>query len=168
MLDPFPLPRPEGLSNLVRPFADYVSLHTLPLHIHEVAFAFALYHFINRDLAPVISRHFFGSLYENFNTRTKLNWNVHIVSFVQSSLINTLALWVLWKDDERANMDWEQKVWGYTGASGMIQGFAMGYFLWDLMITIQYLPIFGLGMLAHAVSALFVFSLGFVSLQIAP
>lgn len=60
-------------------------------------------------------------------------------------------------------MRWEEKVWGYTGASGLIQGFAMGYFLWDLVITGMNLGIFGLGMLAHAVSALFVFSLGFVS-----
>jgi len=58
-------------------------------------------------------------------------------------------------------MGWEEKVWGYTGASGMIQAFAGGYFLWDLCITTVNVNIFGWGMLAHAVSALFVFSLGF-------
>jgi len=65
-------------------------------------------------------------------------------------------------DDERWNMDWQQRVWGYTGAAGMIQGLATGYFLWDLMVTIRYLKSFGPGMLAHAASALTVFSFGFV------
>ncbi|KFX90741.1 hypothetical protein V490_06295 [Pseudogymnoascus sp. VKM F-3557] len=54
-----------------------------------------------------------------------------------------------------------ERVWGYTGASGMIQGLATGYFLWDLVITIQNVKMFGPGMLAHAVSALTVFSFGF-------
>jgi len=43
----------------------------------------------------------------------------------------------------------------------MIQGMAAGYFLWDLMITVQHVKVFGLGMLAHAISALLVFSFGF-------
>jgi hypothetical protein len=62
-------------------------------------------------------------------------------------------------------MDWEEKVWGYTGASGLVQGFTAGYFLWDLFVTLANVNIFGAGMLAHAVSALFVYSLGFVRLS---
>lgn len=45
----------------------------------------------------------------------------------------------------------------------MIQGLATGYFIWDLVVTLQNLQAFGLGMLAHALSALVVFSFGFVS-----
>lgn len=61
-------------------------------------------------------------------------------------------------------MDWRERIWGYTGAAGMIQGMAAGYFLWDLVITLQNVKLFGWGMLAHAFSALLVFSFGFVSL----
>lgn len=60
-------------------------------------------------------------------------------------------------------MGWEERVWGYDGAGGMIQGFAAGYFLWDLLVCIRWVGVFGWGMLAHAVAALVVFSLGFVS-----
>lgn len=56
-----------------------------------------------------------------------------------------------------------ERVWGYTGAAGMIQGMAAGYFLWDLVVTLQNVRLFGFGMLAHATSALIVFSFGFVS-----
>ena len=163
MHDPFPFHCPEWLRQRTEPFAEYVSLKTLPLHIHEVLFAFTLYYFVNIVVSPIFSRFFFPRIYNNLNARTKLNWDVHIVSFVQSTLICALALWVIWKDEERSEMNWAGKVHGYTGAGGLIQAFAGGYFLWDLFITVQNINIFGLGMLAHAVSALFVFSLGFVS-----
>ena len=56
-----------------------------------------------------------------------------------------------------------ERVHGYTGGGGLIQAFAGGYFLWDLVVTVQNLGVFGVGMLFHAISALCVFSLGFVS-----
>ncbi len=63
-------------------------------------------------------------------------------------------------------MGWEERVWGYTGADGMIQGFAAGYFLWDLITCAGNVAVFGWGLLAHAVAALVVFSLGFVSIPL--
>ncbi|KAF1956947.1 DUF887-domain-containing protein [Byssothecium circinans] len=161
MHDPFPIAPPERLLQYVRPVADYLSLKTLPLHIHEVAFAFCLYSAIYQYFAPWISNLLIPRTYSNFNARTRLSWNVHIVSFAQSTLVCALALWVMWKDEERKDMNWSARVHGYTGAGGLIQAFAGGYFLWDLAITLQHLSVFGLGMLAHAVSALFVFALGF-------
>jgi hypothetical protein len=163
MHDPFPIPRPEGLVKYIQPAADYLSLKTLPLHFHEVMVAFTIYHVTNRYVSPAFSRFFFPRIYPAFNARTKLNWDVHIVSFVQSTLICSLALWVMWKDKELNQMDKTERVHGYTGASGLVQAFAAGYFLWDLVITVQNVRIFGVGMLFHAISALCVFSLGFVS-----
>ncbi len=85
------------------------------------------------------------------------------MSLVQSSVINVLALWIMYVDEERKGMRWPERVWGYTGAGGMIQGFAAGYFLWDLVVSAANVGVFGWGLLAHAVAALVVFSLGFVS-----
>ncbi len=61
------------------------------------------------------------------------------------------------------HMGWRERVWGYTGATGMVQGFAAGYFLWDLLASIKHVDIHGWGALAHAGSALVISSLGFVS-----
>lgn len=83
---------------------------------------------------------------------------------VQSCFINSAALWVIFADKERRAMNAGQRVWGYTGASGMVQGFAAGYFLWDLMASIKDVDVHGWGALIHAASALAVTSLGFVSL----
>ena len=162
MHDPFPIPPLPWLSKAVQPFAEYLHFTTLPLHIHEVLGSFLLYTFINIVVAPQLSKRLFPVKYVNLSRERRINWDVHVVSLCQSTLINALALWVMWTDEERKGMDWQQRVWGYTGAAGMIQGLATGYFLWDLMITLQNVKMFGYGMLAHALSALLVFSFGFV------
>jgi hypothetical protein len=163
MHDPFPLPPPAVLAPYVEKLAGYLHMKTLPLHYHELACAYAVYHTTNKYVSPALSRYFFPQTYPALNARTKLNWDVHVVSFVQSLVVCTLALWVMRTDTERYEMDTKERVHGYTGASGLIQAFAGGYFLWDLVVTAQHVQIFGIGMLCHAISALCVFSLGFVS-----
>ncbi|KAK2814487.1 hypothetical protein FQN49_008173 [Arthroderma sp. PD_2] len=54
-----------------------------------------------------------------------------------------------------------ERVYGYSGACGLIQAMATGYFLWDLIISVRHVRVFGVGMLFHAVSAVLVFSLGY-------
>ncbi|KAI1387042.1 DUF887-domain-containing protein [Hypoxylon trugodes] len=161
MRDPFPIPPIPALSKAVQPVADYLHLPTLPLHIHEVVLMAAFYHFIHSVVSPIISSRLFPVRYTALSRSKKLSWDVHVVSFIQSTTINALALWVMFVDDERKNMDWQERIWGYTGASAMIQALAAGYFLWDLIITASNINIFGLGMLAHAISALAVYSFGF-------
>ncbi|KAM0796690.1 TLC domain-containing protein [Usnea florida] len=161
MHDPFPFPPPPLLARLTTPIANALALPTLPLHIHELLCATLVYHVICRYISPYLSSKLFPRTYPALNARTKLNWDVHVVSLAQSLIINTLALWVMWTDEERGRMEWDQRVWGYTGASGMIQGFAAGYFLWDLITCVGNVAVFGWGLLAHAVAALVVFSLGF-------
>lgn len=162
MLDPFPIAPPAALQRLVTPLADFLGFDTLPLHAHEVVFSVALYTFIGLWLSPVLSARLCPQTYPKLNKRTKINWDVHVVSLFQSCIINALALWVIFSDKERAEFGWEERIWGYTGASGLLQAMATGYFLWDLALTSLYVNIFGIGMLLHAVAAVTVFSLGFV------
>ncbi|KAJ5084422.1 hypothetical protein NUU61_009001 [Penicillium alfredii] len=160
MLDPFPQP-PEWLRSLTEPYALRFNSPTLPDHIHEVLLAFAFYQFIHSCLSPWLSPILFPHHYPQFNRRTKVNWDIHVVSLVQSTLINAAALWVMFVDQERQSMSAGERVFGYTGACGMIQALAVGYFVYDLIVSIVYVRIFGIGLLFHAVSALWVFSLGF-------
>lgn len=166
MKDPFPLAPPPALINLTKPLADALSLPTLPLHIHEVLFAFALYTWIGAVASPLLSRYFVPEKYNNLNKRTRINWDVHVVSFFQSIIVCAMSLYVMYADKERSEIapreHWEERVWEYTGLSGMLQSFALGYFLWDFIQCSWHLDIFGWGMLAHAISALSVFALGYV------
>ncbi|KAF2233117.1 DUF887-domain-containing protein, partial [Viridothelium virens] len=161
MLDPFPLPPPTFLQRAIAPLASSLNLPTLPLHIHEVLFAFTLYHLVNTQLSPWLSSLLFPRTYAGLNRRTRINWDVHVVSMVQCCLINALAVWTIVADSERRSMGAGARVFGYTGAGGLIQALAAGYFLWDFVLCARHVAVFGPGLLAHAVSALVVFGLGF-------
>lgn len=164
MLDPLP-PPPPWLVAWIKPFSEAVYLPSLQNHIHEVLGSFILYQTTQSIISPLLSNALFPHIYAKLNRRTRVNWDVHVVSLLQSILINVAALWVMFTDQERKDMDNSavERIYGYTGASGLIQGLATGYFIWDLVVSTRYLKIFGPGILAHAVTALSVFSLGFVS-----
>ena len=163
MLDPLP-PPPSSLFNYVKPLADRLNLPSLPYHVHEILGAALTYQFIQTVVSPAFSRTFFKKYYQGFNARTRVNWDVHVVSMVQCCVINVLALWALFMDQERKDMtSWSDRVYGYTGVCGLIQALAAGYFVWDFCCVVRYFRIFGPGLLAHAITALSVYILGFVS-----
>ena len=60
-------------------------------------------------------------------------------------------------------MDAMDRLWAYSPMAGRVQAFAAGYFLWDLLVSLRHLRILGLGSLVHALSALLVTIIGFVS-----
>ncbi|KAF2674645.1 hypothetical protein BT63DRAFT_419930 [Microthyrium microscopicum] len=161
MLDPYPLPNPPWLRELVTPLAKRAGLHTLPDHIHQVLLAFAIYQATLLWISPLITKIFFAESYAKLSKRTQFNWHVHAVAFIQAIIISGVALWVLAKEQERPHMNWQERIYGYTGALGMVQAFGAGYFVWDLYICIRYYSMFGFGMLAHAISALTVYTTGF-------
>ena len=161
MQDPIP-PPPALLQSLVTPLATALDLPTLPLHIHEVLAIAALYTFVQLRASPYLARHLLPRLYASFSPRTRASWDIHVVALVQACIISAVAVWVLWHDRDRWGMDWTERVWGYTGADGLIVALAVGYFSWDLMVCTVYLRTFGVGMLAHALSALAVYAFGFV------
>jgi hypothetical protein len=162
MRDPF-YPPPPILVRAIQPIADSLNLSTLPLHIHEIVAGWICYHLIYTTVSPAISAWLFPAVYPHLPPRTTINWNVHVTSFIQSSIITTSALFVIWSDEERRELDWAGRIWSYSGAGGVVQGFAAGYFLWDLVASVMHLDVLGWGSLAHAVSALVVTFLGFVS-----
>lgn len=161
MHDPLPGP-PAFLQSLATHLAEPLNLPTLPLHIHEVLAAALFYTFVQLVASPWLARRYIPSLYASFSPRTRANWDVHIVAFVQAVLISAVAVWVLWNDPERWGMGWEERVWGYTGADGLIVAMAVGYFTWDLIVCLIHFRMFGPGMLAHALAALAVYAFGFV------
>lgn len=160
-----PIGAPSLLVDAARPLARTLSLRTLPFHTHEILPSFALYTFIGAFISPRVSTRLFPGVYPKLSPKTKVNWNVHFVSLIQSCFINSLALGVMYLDNERWSMGPKERVWGYTGATGMVQGFSAGYFLWDLVMSAKDMDVHGPGSLMHAASALAVSMLGFVSIQ---
>ena len=163
MRDPFPFASPQWLQDLTTPLARWTNSTALPIHAHEIIFSIALYTFIGNTLSPWISNLLCPKIYRNLDKRTKVNWDVHIVSLFQSVFICGLALYAIFFDEARATMTWRERLWGYTGYDGFMAAMACGYFIWDLVVSTINVRIFGYGMLAHAIAATVVFSFGFVS-----
>ncbi|XTI94683.1 nonribosomal peptide synthetase [Cenococcum geophilum] len=66
-----------------------------------------------------------------------------------------MALWVVVNDKELANMTGvRERLWGYSKNVGMISGYSMGYYLWELATMMQNTRFFSAGMLLHSVCAL--------------
>lgn len=166
MRDPF-FATPGPLVQATKPLADSLALRTLPLHVHEILFAFCTYQCVKTIVAPRVSGYLFPDTYAKLSKRAKINWDVHFVSMVQACVINSAAIWVMYMDVERRNMDWKERIWGYSGATGMVQAFSAGYFLWDLLASAKDIDVHGPGALAHAACALAVSSLGFVGILLA-
>lgn len=164
-------PCPSALTELVKPYATKIGLHSLPLHVHQVIAAFVAYHLIFAVISPVLSSIALPKIYRNFDKRTKVNWNVHVVSFIQSTFICVLAIWAAYNDPQRDAWSKDEaamlkRTFEYSHIQGAVQAYAEGYFIWDLFMSAWHLEIFGLGFLAHAASAVMVFSLGFVRIRL--
>lgn len=154
---------PRCLALAVQPVAEIWGLSTLPLHIHEMIIAWVFYNTIFNIVSPIFSAWLFPTVYPQLSARTTVDWNIRVTSLIQSSLIVMLALLVTYYDQERKEMDWAGRIWGYTGAGGLVQALAAGYFLWDLTVSTQHFSILGPSSWLHAASALIVTILGFVS-----
>ena len=161
MKDPFPIPPPAFLVRITTPLAAKLDLPTFPLHIHELLLATAFYTLLAAYVSPRLSAYLFPRIYPTLPRRTRINWDVHVVALVQSLIVDALALWLICADPHRNDRTVWERVWGYSGAGGLTQALAAGYFVWDLWTCTRYVKLFGPGMLAHAVTALAVFSLGF-------
>ncbi len=163
MHDPFFFAASQAL---FKPIFDFFSLQSLSLHIHEILVVFGAYHVIFEYVAPLLSTSLLAERYKILSYESRLRWNMHCVSMVQSVGICVLALWTMAMDQERKYMNLDERIWGYTGAAGLVQALATGYFLFDLVVMVRYLKVFGLGMLAHASSCLLTYTLGFVGFAI--
>jgi hypothetical protein len=160
MLDPLPIP--PWLRDLAWPWTNALHLHTLTLHVHEVLLSFALYYFINSVFVPALSTRLFPARYNAFSRRTKLQWNMHGTSFINATFLSIAAPYVLMFDKDLVIDTWEDRLWNYTGACGMVQAFGVGYFLWDLQVCIVQFDILGLIDLVHAIVAVIITVLGYV------
>ncbi|KAK9244656.1 TLC domain-containing protein [Lipomyces tetrasporus] len=153
MIDPLAVEYPEGVAATLDNIFGYIHLPMLSKHIHEIVFAFTLYQGLFL-LGP-----FFGSFvssYKTLNERTRLNFDIHVVSQVQCLLILALALPAFFDPDLQ-----DDHIFGYSPYGGLVYAFAVGYFAWDSYISIRYIKWFGTGFAVHGVASLSVFLLSF-------
>ncbi|ORY77825.1 DUF887 family protein [Protomyces lactucae-debilis] len=149
----FPAP-PAWAVQAVQPICDLITLPMLSRHLHVVIGAAFFYHGVMK-VSALISPVF--SSYNKLDRRTKVNWDIHTVSFVQAIIILYYSYIVhVW--DIALHQD---KVDAYSPYAGDVYALACGYFLWDSYVSLKYMRWFGFGFVFHGLASLQIFSFSY-------
>ncbi|CEP24582.1 unnamed protein product [Cyberlindnera jadinii] len=149
----------DPLAFLIVPFVDdylkpLYTHQTLDNHIHELVACILFYHAIylsSSVLAPMV----FAETFRTLPRKTRIDFNIHVVSMIQSVLILFLII-PLFTDPVLVN----DRVFGYTPYCGFVTTAALGYFIWDAIISLVYVNYFGVSFLVHGVVSACVFYIG--------
>ncbi|KAG4301593.1 hypothetical protein PCANB_001680 [Pneumocystis canis] len=145
----FPSP-PSSIQIWIEPYLNSLNMSMLSKHFHVVIGALLFYQFLFM-ISPFVSKKLTTS-YLTLKTSTRIKWDVHFVSMVQSVLISYLVLRYC-RDDELKH----DRLFGYSAYRGDIYSLACGYFLWDTIISFFYMSLFGIALCLHGMLALIVF-----------
>lgn len=125
------------------------------LHAHEVVGAFVFYQLTYAYFAPWFNRLVFRGGYTSIgDSKTRVNFDIHTVSYVQCVV-------TFWSIAPTLLLPMNLSLVSYQNElATMASALAMGYFLWDLYICVRHYSLYGFEFLAHALSSLYVFTLG--------
>jgi hypothetical protein len=163
MHDPLQNLTPQILETIFHPTGDILNLPHLTAHIHELLFSLLVYHLIYTRISPLISSILFPKVYPSLKSKDKIDWDLHAVSLTQSIVNSSLSLFILFYDEERLNMTWQERVWGFTEASNMLLAIANGYFIFHFLVMVIHRETYGWGMVIHGISVLAIMLPGLVS-----
>ncbi|ODV77358.1 DUF887-domain-containing protein [Suhomyces tanzawaensis NRRL Y-17324] len=139
-----------------RPFPAEETGNNFIDHWHEIAATFLFYTAIQYGSQP-FSRYYFGDTYKSLKPKTKINFDIHVVSMVQCfiSILLLLPMWnsSLWSESASSS------VHGLSPYGSLVAAVTCGYFAWDVYVCLRYYSLFGFGFLFHGVAALYVFCL---------
>lgn len=153
------------LNEAIQTACDCAHLPLLPQWSSIVLASFAACQLLYAQIGPALTRWLLPKKYPNLTDRKRLDWDIHVVSFTNAAVITYLSTRVVLFDQERKQMTWQQRAWGFTESSAFVLAVANGYFYWHLIMMIRYHRVYGLAMVAHAVSVSFLMTNGFVSMS---
>ncbi|KAF2266356.1 hypothetical protein CC78DRAFT_513843 [Lojkania enalia] len=151
----------DQMFEYIQPICNYLKLPLLPGHIHEVFGALLFYQILYMYIGPRISTYLAPKTYPIFQGRSKLDWNIHIVSMTQATFISFLSQYVVLFDYERKRMTAQERAYGYTELSTTALAIANGYFIWHFIMMTKHVNAYGWGMVAHACATNFLMIQGF-------
>ncbi|KAG7195802.1 uncharacterized protein KQ657_002187 [Scheffersomyces spartinae] len=128
-------------------------------HWHEIA-ASTLMYFILQSLLSTYTPIYVGKPYLDLNRKTRINFDIHVVSMVQCILSCAMII-PMWGQSHWQNRteDPVSSILGTTDYGNLVASLTIGYFIWDTYVCLRYFLLFGFGFLFHGIAALYVFVL---------
>ncbi|KAH3679272.1 hypothetical protein WICMUC_001096 [Wickerhamomyces mucosus] len=123
-------------------------------NIHFLIFIILFYQIIFIS-SSIISPLIFSNTFKDLSKKTRLDFHIRIVSLVQSILI-LIAIIPLFNDPIMEN----DRVFGHTPYSELVTSAALGYFVWDSIMSLIFVKYFGIQFLIHGLVSSLVFYIG--------
>ena len=152
------------ISAFIQRACETANLPLLSTYWPGILGTFSVYQIIYAGIGPWLSTTFFPKAYPSLRGKKKLDWDENVVSLIQAIVLCAFAGQVVLSDEERQNMNWQERVWGYTKPAAMVLTIANGYFYWHTMMMIRHRDVFGWAMVAHGLAVSFLMTNGYVSL----
>lgn len=151
----------DPLVSWLQPYADAYGMHHLPTHVPTLIRSTLLW-FAIQTLSAQVSPRLFPKTFAKLSRKTRISWDIHVVSFVHAALITPLAARIWWKTRQTNALGFHthplavDRLYGYDYETAQVYAIAQGYFLWDSIISILHE---GPGFIAHGIVALTAFTL---------
>lgn len=121
-----------ALAEWVRPYADALNLSYLPAHFVTILRALLLWWSLQL-LSHGLSPRLFPKAFATMPARTRTQWDIHVVSFVHSAVVAPIALYYWLYMDVPTD-----RLWGYNYSLAQMYSLSLGYFAWDLVVSLRY------------------------------
>ncbi|CEH17340.1 uncharacterized conserved protein [Ceraceosorus bombacis] len=148
------------LAEWATPYAIQAGLPLLPAHLSTIIRSLALWTTLQL-LSSLVSPYIFPDTYPKLKRSTRISWDVHFVALVHAAIITPLCGKVWWDVYQQGGLNGThplalRRVYGYTFEAGQVYAIAIGYFIWDTVVSILF---DGPAFVAHGVVALTAFVL---------
>ncbi|KAL4401556.1 lipid homeostasis protein [Malassezia pachydermatis] len=121
-----------AIAEWARPYTEAMDLPYLSIHLVSILRAMLLWWSVQL-LSHGVSPKLFPRSFANMPARTRTQWDIHVVSFTHSMVVAPLALYFWLGIDESTD-----RLWGYDYTLGQMYALSLGYFVWDVIVSLRY------------------------------
>lgn len=127
------------------PWCEAAGLPKMPAHVLTIVASAAAW-FTLQAASNVVSPVLFPKTIKAFDRRSKRNWDVHVVALVHAALVAPLAarIWLDVRQNPVGSSDPHplavDRLRGYSFDAGQVFAIALGYFAWDMYISLRVRP----------------------------
>ncbi|KAF9246437.1 DUF887-domain-containing protein [Melanogaster broomeanus] len=143
----------QNIRDLARPLSTTYGLSALPDIADIVVMAGLFFAVVHFSLSPAVNKVLFPVSYGRANKRTRRIWDAHVVSLIHAFVVVVLASRCL----QEKSLE-EDRAFGSHSNATFTVAIAIGYFMWDAVVSIIHFT--DIGFVVHGVACLSIFLLG--------
>ncbi|BGP06351.1 hypothetical protein JCM10049v2_002172 [Rhodotorula toruloides] len=144
---------PAHWVSLVQPIANSLTLTALPPVAHLVLLSLAA-SFAAQRISAVLSPRVFGRYYPT-ERRKRDDWDLHMVGWLYAFIATPIAIHLLRHPSPELDLD---PLYGVALPEQRLSAIAIGYFIWDALVTFRHIQTQGLGFFLHGATCLVAFT----------